>query len=125
MRYLVGYELVYQQLSVELRRMPDIDRPVQTGRRLVRAAVLLLSGDEENDGIEIGKIVMVGTAEHDIPEDAEPHPFGGVDAQVMDDAIFLGGIHSRSRGDVLIDELHVRRLVIQLPYPHVEPGRKR
>jgi hypothetical protein len=37
--------------------MGDIGFEVQTGRCFVRAAILLLSGDEEGYGIEIGQVI--------------------------------------------------------------------
>src|SRR6185437_15788322 len=119
MGYLVGDELVDQQLAIELCRMADIDGPVQTGGGLIGAAILLLRRDEKNDGVEIGELVMVGTAEHHVPEYAQSQPGCRVEAEMMDDAIFFG-VFVIITGKMLVDELHVHRLIVELPYPHIE-----
>ena len=83
MQDLMENELVEKQLPIELSGMTDIDLPVQTGIRLVRAAIFLLCGYEKDHRVEIGEIIMVGAAKDDVLEYTHGEPGSGVDIQVM------------------------------------------
>src|SRR3984957_14930347 len=107
MQDLVKDEFVDQQLTIYLDRMTDIDLAVQAGRCLIRAAVLLLGGDQEDDGVEIREGIAIGAGEDDVFEQAYGHPGESVYAEMVGNAIFLGVDIIRIVDEVLVDQLHI------------------
>lgn len=116
---LMQDELIEKHLTIELGGMTDINLPVQAGIRLIRAAILLLRGDQEDHGIEIREIEMVGAAKGHILEHAQGEPRRDIDIQVMHHPILLG-ILIVVTSRVLVGEFHVDGLVVQLPDAGIE-----
>src|ERR1700754_2999025 len=119
MQDLVQDKFIEQQLSVYLRGMPDIGLEVNSNRRLVRASVLLLCRDEEDNGIQIGEIIVIGTAENDILIKTHIEPGSGIYVEMMNNRIFFGVLIIRV-GIVLTDQFHINGLVVELPDPGIE-----
>ena len=118
MQDLVQNEFVDQQLPVELCGMADIRLEIESDRRLVRASVLLLGGDQEDHRVQIRKIIMIGPAEHHVLIKPEIEPATHVHAQVMDDGILFRILIVPE--NMLVGKLHKDILIIQLPDAHIE-----
>ena len=119
MKYLVQDEFIYEELAIELCLMADVGLPVEADGGLVRAAVLLLRRHEEDHGIEVGEIIVIGAAEHDVLEKAYGQPGGRVDVKVMDDPIFFR-ILIIGAYEMLTDQFHIDGLIVQFPDTGIE-----
>ena len=95
--------------------MTDVQFRVQPGRCLVRAAILLLGRDQEDDGVEIREGIAIGAGEDHVFKQADGQPGQDIDAEMVGNAIFLWVDIIRIVDEVLVDQLHIHHLVIQLP----------
>jgi len=66
MQDLVKNKFIDQQLPVELNGVADIGLKIQPDRCFVRTTVLLLGGNQEDNRVQVGEIIMIRAAENDI-----------------------------------------------------------